>query len=300
MDLNGLIDYCNKINLHTEIGAKTAPLTSIKVGNTAKIIVYPHNLSSFCQILSFVKENNFKFFVLGNGTNVFFCDNYDGVVIVTTEINNIEINGDILSAESGASIFNCAKMALYHSLSGLEFAYGIPGTIGGALHMNAEAFSSRISDVVYKSVVYNVKKREVIEIENTEHLFSSKSSIFSTNKDYFLLKTYLKFKPDDFDKIRESMLLNMNKRVTSQPLNLPNFGSTFKRSEGIVPSKLIDECGLKGYKVGGAQVSEKHAGFIVNTGNTNAKEINELIEHIKRSVYNKFNVKLEEEIIYVK
>ena len=137
MELTGLIDFCDKINVHVVIEGNTAPLTSIKVGNRAKIVVYPHNITTLCEVLSYVKENNIKFCVIGNGTNVYFCDEYDGAVIVTTKINNVNLNGDKLIAECGASITSCARLSLYHCLTGLEFTYGIPGSVGGALYMNA-------------------------------------------------------------------------------------------------------------------------------------------------------------------
>ena len=299
MDFKGLINLCDKINVRVDIDGKTAPITSIKVGNTAKLIIYPHDIMTFCEILSYVHENNVRYCVLGNGTNVYFCDEYHGVVIVTTKINNIEINGEALVAECGASILNCAKMALYHCLSGLEFSYGIPGTIGGAVYMNAEAFGCRIGEIVIKSAIYDVSKREVIELDFNEHNFSSKSSIFSNIKNYYLLKTYLKLSPNDFDNIRGLMIKNLNKRIISQPLNLPSAGSAFKRTNDVIPSKLIDEAGLKGYSIGDAQISKKHAGFIVNLGNAKASDINNLISYIKSEIYNKFNQSLEEEIIYI-
>lgn len=299
MEIKGLIALCSKINVHSEINEKTAPLTSIKVGNVAKIIIYPHSIDALCEILFYVKSNNIKFCVVGNGTNVYFCDEYNGAVIVTTKINNISITNETIVADCGATISRCARMSLYHCLSGLEFAYGIPGTIGGALYMNAEAFGSRFSDIVEKCVVYDSVKKEVFELNHNELAFSQKSSIFSLNQNYYLLQAFLNLKSDKYENVRRKMLENFEKRKSSQPLDMPNAGSTFKRTNNVIPSKLIDECGLKGYTIGGAQISKKHAGFIVNIGGAKSKDIKNLIKFIKREVYIKFNQELDEEIIYI-
>ncbi len=299
MDLSELIKLCKEINIKYEINGKTASLTSIRVGNEAKLIVYPNNTNDLCDLLAYVNKNNIKYFVLGNGTNVYFCDFYSGVIIVTSKINNIEIKNDELIAQCGADILKCARMSLYHSLSGLEFAYGIPATIGGALYMNAEAFGSRFSDIVSKTIVYDTYKREVIELKNSVLAFSSKSSIFSSSKRYILLEATLKLKAGNFEQIQKTMLQNMKKRIDTQPLNMPSAGSAFKRTNDIIPSKLIDQIGLKGYRIGDAEISKKHAGFIVNLGSATAQNINDLISYIKAKIYKEYSVNLEEEILYI-
>lgn len=300
MDFNELVCFCKDLSIEFEIDGKTAPLTSIKVGGSAKLIAHPSNIQDFCDLIAVLNKNSFKYCIIGNGSNVYFCDHYNGVVIVTDKINNISVADRFLTAECGASILSCARMSLCHSLSGLEFAYGIPGTIGGALYMNAEAFGSRFSDIVYKSIVFNIENNTLIELYNDEQLFSSKSSIFSKNRNYILLKTVLALNKNEFENIKSLMLTNMKKRSDTQPLNLPNAGSAFKRNNGIIPSKLIDQIGLKGYRIGGIEISKKHAGFFVNSGDATAEDINELLAYIKMRIFTEFKVKLEEEIIYIK
>lgn len=300
MSFNALINLCKDLDVEYEIEGKTAPLTSIKVGGVAKLILFPSTIEAFCVLLAYINKNNIKFYVLGNGSNVYFSEYYDGVIVVTKNINNIVVDKNHLTAQCGADVIRCARMSLYHSLSGLEFAYGIPGTIGGALYMNAEAYGKRFGDLVKKSTVFDIQKNRLIYLNNANHNFSSKSSIFSQNKSYILIDTTLELKSSDYNLIKNSMLDNMNKRRKSQPLNLPSAGSAFKRSGDVIPSKLIDEIGLKGYRIGDAEISVKHAGFIVNSGDATAENINDLIYLIKSKIFNEYNVILEEEIIHIK
>lgn len=299
MDFNDIIDFCIQTSTKYQIDGKTADITSVRIGKTARLIVYPSSVEIFCSLLHKIKLNNYKFTILGNGTNCYFCDNYNGIVLCTKYLDSILVNDNLIVAMCGANLSNLCAMALFHSLSGLEFAYGIPGTVGGALYMNAAAFGGAIGDLVEKTVVYDIESDTVLELDNKTQRFSSKKSIFSENKSFVVLQSCLKLTRAEYDTVKSKMQEYSKKRKDTQPLNMPSSGSAFKRSNGIIPSLLIDKCGLKGYKIGGAEVSKKHAGFIVNSGGATAQNINDLLSYIKAKVLKEFDVNLEEEIIYI-
>lgn len=299
MDFNDIIDFCIHTSTKYQIDGKTADITSVRIGKTARLIIYPSSIEIFCSLLHKIKLNNYKFIILGNGTNCYFCDNYNGIVLCTKYLDSILVNDNLIVAMCGANLSNLCAMALFHSLSGLEFAYGIPGTVGGALYMNAAAFGGTIGDLVKKTVVYDIESDTVLELDNKSQRFSSKKSIFSENKSFVVLQSCLKLTRAEYDTIKSKMQEYSKKRKDTQPLNMPSSGSAFKRSNGIIPSLLIDKCGLKGYKIGGAEVSKKHAGFIVNSGGATAENINDLLSYIKAIVLKEFDVNLEEEIIYI-
>ena len=299
MDFNDIIDFCIQTSTKYQIDGKTADITSVRIGKTARLIVYPSSVEIFCTLLHKIRLNNYKFTILGNGTNCYFCDNYNGIVLCTKYLDSILVNDNLIVAMCGANLSNLCAMALFHSLSGLEFAYGIPGTVGGALYMNAAAFGGAIGDLVEKTVVYDIESDTVLELDNKSQRFNSKKSIFSKNKSFVVLQSCLKLTRAEYDTIKSKMQEYSKKRKDTQPLNMPSSGSAFKRSNGIIPSLLIDKCGLKGYKIGGAEISKKHAGFIVNSGGATAENINDLLSYIKAKVLKEFDVNLEEEIIYI-
>jgi UDP-N-acetylmuramate dehydrogenase len=187
-----------------------------------------------------------------------------------------------------------------HSLGGLEFAYGIPGTVGGAVYMNAGAYGGQMSDVVVETEAYDVKAQKVITVKDEEHKFSYRHSLFADNHELIVLSTTMRLAEGNAEEIFAKMNKNMTSRKEKQPLELPNAGSTFKRpGVNIFVGKLIEDAGLKGYSVGGAQISEKHAGFTVNKGGATSGDVLSVIEHTKSVVYEKYGVSLETEIIYI-
>lgn len=292
-----LLDYLSSNCIKYISPIKTADLVSFRVGNIGKIAVFPKNIQELCEILSIVK--NEKFVVIGNGTNCYFTDNlYDGVIIVTTKINDVSYLNDGVVAECGASINTVCKVACANSLEGLEFAYGIPGTVGGCVRMNASAFGGCMADVVLSSTVLDVKSGEIYDLCREEHFFDKKSSIFK-NSSLVLLNTKFSLPLGDKMEIKSKMDLNFQKRKDSQPLDFHSAGCVFVKPKDSYASYLIDKAGLKGFSVGNAQVSTKHAGFIVNRGNALSKDVNELILHIKKTVFDMFSVELEKEIIYL-
>ena len=296
---NEIIELCVNLHVKYEINKKTASLVSFRIGAEASLVVFPKTNWQLIQLLKKIKELKCKYFIIGGGTNTFFSDKqYDGVVIVTRGINNICINNNKMLIECGASINNCCNLALDYSLCGLEFAYGIPGTIGGAVYMNASAYGNSVSDIVVTSDVYDITNDEILTFTCEMHEFENKKSIFQT-KDYVLLSTKISLKPCDKLKIKARMDDLLRKRLETQPIQMPSAGSTFKRPRDGYASKLIDEAGLKGYRIGDAQVSPKHAGFIVNLGKAKAKDVLELIQYIKNKISEIFKINLEEEIIFV-
>ena len=297
MDFSLLIDYLNNNSVKYETNIKTSSIVSIQVGGIAPLIIYPNSIDAFVQLMTYINRK-YKYFILGNGTNSYFQNYYDGVIISTKLLNEINVHKSEIIAESGALLNNCAEFASKNSLTGLEFIYGIPGSIGGGLYMNSSAFGSMISYVVSKCLVYDTKSCYICELNNNEMDFYEKHSIFMSKR-YIVLKAYFNLRPGNHKSISDLMDTYIKKREQSQPLNQPSAGSAFKRPIGNYASKLIDEAGLKGYTIGGAQISTKHAGFIVNLGNATADDVKSLIDFIQKEIKKRFDVNLEEEIILV-
>ncbi|MBQ7760735.1 MAG: UDP-N-acetylmuramate dehydrogenase [Clostridia bacterium] len=295
--------FLSTLDANSIIYLKNAPLlnlNSFRLDSYAKVLVYPETKEELCYVIEQIIRYNLKYFVLGNGTNVVFLDkNYDGIIVSTRNLNRIKVLGETIEAECGALATKLSSVALESSLAGLEFCYGLPGSVGGAVYMNASAYGSQISDIVFKTQYFNLSKNKVYEIYQNEHKFSAKKSIFQDNKGLILSSTF-KLKKGQYIDINNKMNELITKRKSTQPLNLPSAGSVFKRPLSNYASKLIDEAGLKGKRVGDAQVSIKHAGFIVNLGRATGKDILRLTQIIKAEVKLKFNIELEEEIIFVK
>jgi UDP-N-acetylmuramate dehydrogenase len=220
---------------------------------------------------------------------------FDCVFIILSRMNNIEVREDYIYADCGAGLNKLAGIARDNNLSGLEFAYGIPGTLGGAVCMNAGAYGGQMSDVIYSSKYLDLDKLEVKTISARAHAFDYRKSIFDENN-FLILSSVLELSPGEKSEIEALMMKNMAARKDKQPLEYPSAGSVFKRGENYFAAKLIDDCGLKGESVGGAQVSEKHAGFIINKNSASFDDVIELIERVKSVVFEKTGVKLEREV----
>lgn len=300
MDCRVLTDYLEQNKVYYEKNAKTSSLVSFRIGGTADIVIYPGTEGEFSEILRISNENGYKYAILGNGTNSYFCDgNYGGAVIVTSRLNRIYTDGNTLVAQCGASLSECAKTALKEGLCGMEFLFGIPGSTGGAVYMNASAFGSSVSDIISESKVFDVKKNEIYVIGAKDHDYDIKRSVFSKNKNLVVIESKFHLCKGDSAKIRTRMSDFLMRRSATQPLDFPSAGSVFKRPRELYASKLIDEAGLKGLTLGGASVSRKHAGFIINVKDATANDLLKLIEIIKIVVERKSGVVLEEEIIYM-
>lgn len=275
--------------------------TSFRIGGKSDIFVTANSIEEIKLVLSFSKENNIPLYIVGNGSNLLVRDG--GVRGITLKINLDNIEFDINEDEKKAYVIVGAGVKLgllagelcKRCLSGFEFAAGIPGTIGGAVRMNAGAYGGEFKDIVVKSKCIDYDGNEVI-LDNSDHNFSYRRSRFCDEK-LIVLETVLEFNlVEDSSEIEQAMKENLESRKEKQPLEYPSAGSTFKRGEDFITAKLIDECGLKGYSVGDAEVSEKHAGFIVNKGNASAKDVLELAEHIKKCVLEKFGKEIELEV----
>ena len=270
--------------------------TTFKVGGDAKFLVTPTSIQDIKSVIEYLKDNGIKYYILGNGSNVLVRDSgIDGVVIkIASNFNSVDVTKEQITAQAGAFLSTIAQCALKNSLSGFEFASGIPGTLGGAIIMNAGAYGREMKDVVVDvDVLDDLGNIKTLTNEQLEFGYRT-SKIASSN--YVVLGAKIKLCSGDSKKIKEYMNELAQKRRQKQPLNYPSAGSTFKRPEGYFAAKLIEDAGLKGYSIGGAKVSDKHAGFIVNVGNATAQDILSLMEYVRDTVWQKFKVSLEPEI----
>jgi len=272
---------------------------TFKVGGEAKFVAMPQTKHQAANLIKFLKENNIKYYIIGRGSNVIFRDEgFDGVIIKTSNMQNIEFIGeDKVYADSGVVLNVLCKTLQEKSLAGLEFCYGIPGNVGGGLFMNCGAYGGEISSAVCE-VEYIDENGIFQKIDVKDCQFSYRHSIFQNN-DWFITGCTFKLTKGDKTQILSFMEDIMQRRIDKQPLDKPSAGSSFKRPAGYFAAALIDECGLKGYSIGGAQVSEKHAGFIVNTGNATCNDIVSLAEYVEQTVMQKKGVAIEKEMIIV-
>ena len=275
--------------------------STFKIGGVADVIAFPDSTEKLTAAIKAAKDMGMPYEVVGNGSNMLFPDNgYRGLIVVTKNIKDISFKEDgSVFCGCGAMLPALSAAACDRSLSGLEFACGIPGSVGGAVFMNAGAHGGEISGVLRSSVAYDTKNDTVVTINADEHLFSYRHSIYADNRALVCLGAELALSPSDKEEISAKMRENTEKRRSSQPLSSPSAGSFFKRPEGYFAAKLIDDCGLKGYRVGNAAVSEKHAGFIVNLGGATAKDVLRLAEYVADKVYAEFGVRLEREVRYI-
>ena len=299
--------------------------TTFKVGGNADIFVKVSNIAELKYCINVAKKNNIHMTFVGNGSNILVKDNGIRGIVVKLEFDKIEIDKKediaIVTVGSGVKLSYLSQELLKRGITGFEFASGIPGTIGGAVKMNAGCFGSEMKDIVVSTKCLDLKRYDeicdktyiddieitedvektdepdIVEFNNEEQKFTYRDSIFS-NKRYVILQTKLKLSYGDQNVIKAKMEEFLKSRKDKQP-SMPSAGSTFKRGEDYITARLIYECGLKGYSIGGAMVSDKHAGFIVNTGDATAKDILDLIEYVKNIVYEKTgkSIKLEIEIL---
>jgi len=274
------------------------PYTTFKIGGKADYAVFVNDPQALAELCAALDEARVRYTVVGNGSNLLFPDEgFRGVVILTVQMKKISVSGNSVFAESGASLIKVSCTASEASLSGLEFAYGIPASVGGAIYMNAGAYGSEISEVLKSVRCYDREKREIVKFDNKDCDFSYRNSIFEKSENrYVILDCEFELLSGEKSEIRALMEDYMSRRREKQPLEFPSAGSAFKRAPGYFTAKLIDEAGLKGYSIGGAQVSEKHAGFIINTGCATADDVKALLEHVRKTVFEKFGVDIEPEI----
>lgn len=289
--LNCIVRYDEPLKNHT----------TFKIGGNCIALIEPREVSDIVETIKICRENSINFFVIGNGSNLLVPDEgYNGVIIkLKSEFSKIKVEGDYLIVNSGAKLSEVYTVAYENSLTGFEFASGIPGTIGGAIYMNAGAYGGEMKDIVESVEVLDLDNFELRELKNEELEFSYRKSIIQ-RKNYIVITIKLKLQKGNKEEINAVFEDLRERRNSKQPLNFGSAGSTFKRPEGHFASKLIEDAGLKGYHINDAWVSEKHSGFIVNKRNASYKEVMELIEYVQNVVFEKFGVKLETEVRILK
>ena len=269
--------------------------TSFKVGGPADILAVPNSTEEVIELIKICKEEKVPYYIIGNGSNLLVKDGgIRGLVIKFCRMNKLKVEGDIIIAESGATMPSISNATLKEDLTGFEFACGIPGSIGGAVAMNAGAYNGEISNVISNATILDDKGE--IKILNKEQLELGYRTSSILKYGYTILKVTLKFEKGDHDKISGRIQDLSRRRSEGQPLEFPSAGSTFKRPEGYFAAKLIEDTGLKGLCIGGAEVSKKHSGFIINKGNATASDILELIKMVQDKVKEKYAVELLTEV----
>lgn len=270
--------------------------TTFRIGGPAKYFVKPETTKEIKGLISYCRENNLPYFLLGNGSNLLVSDEgFSGMVIqIFRNFSDMNIEGTVMEAQSGALLSTVAGKAAANGLGGMEFAAGIPGTIGGAVFMNAGAYGGEMKQIILKAEVLD-ENGQVRILTNEELELGYRTSAIKKNG-YIVLRVWLQLEEKPEDQIREKMDELKQARISKQPLEYPSAGSTFKRPEGYFAGKLIMDAGLRGFRVGDAQVSEKHCGFVINRGNATAAEVLELVEKVQERVKAEFHVNLEMEV----
>ncbi|MBQ6546996.1 MAG: UDP-N-acetylmuramate dehydrogenase [Bacilli bacterium] len=290
--MSELINIINDKALGTykeNVSLKT--LTTYKTGGNARLVVYPNSVDSLKEILKYIKENNIKFKVFGNGSNILASSReYEGVIIKLNNLNKVKQEGNIVEVEAGYNLPLLANNVSKEGYSGLEFACGIPATVGGAVYMNAGAYLSDISKVLIKAEILD-EDFNVRTVQNKDLDFSYRHSIFM-EKDWIVLKAFFKLEKGDKDQIVALIEDRKNRRLSSQPLEYPSAGSVFRNPEGNYAGKLIEDSNLKGFTHGGGQISDKHANFIINKDNATAEDIKYLMDLAKDKVKDNYGIDL--------
>lgn len=274
--------------------------TTYKVGGKALAIVYPKNVDGLIKLLRLLKENDVKYKILGNGSNLLFSDSlFEGIIIKLSSFDEVEFFGNNkVRVGAGYSLIKLSLLTAKKGLAGLEFASGIPGTVGGAVFMNAGAYKSDMGYVVQEVKVLTPDYR-IITLENKELNFHYRSSFLQKHPEYICLEVIIKLKKGDREILNEVINERRERRRESQPLEYPSAGSVFRNPDGGFAGKMIEDLGLKGYSNGGAKVSEKHANFIINYNKATSKDIKELIDYVHDAVLKEYNVdlKIEQEFV---
>ena len=270
--------------------------TTFRIGGPADYFIVPTEVKEIEAVVRLCENESVPYYVIGNGSNLLVADmGFRGVIIqIFKSMNLIKIDGDVVTCQAGASLAQIAMAALEHELSGLEFAAGIPGTLGGAVRMNAGAYGGEMKDVLESATVLT-RDGNILKLTKDELEFNYRTSVIEKTG-YIVLEAVLKLKAGKREEIKAVMEELRGKRVSKQPLEFPSAGSTFKRPEGYFAGKLIQDAGLKGFQVGGAKVSEKHSGFVINAGDATAADVVELMEQVKHKVFEQFGVSLEPEV----
>ncbi len=271
--------------------------TTFRVGGEAEVLIKISQKDQLLRLVPFLKKLEIDCFVLGNGSNVLASDKgYRGVVLqISDRMSAVNVAGNRITAQAGALLSRVAAVAIEHSLTGIEFASGIPGTVGGGIMMNAGAYGGEMAQIT-ESVLIMDEAGELMELNHDTMEFGYRTSVVK-NRPYIVLEAALILQPGNVEEIRYKMNRLAAERREKQPLEYPSAGSTFKRPDGHYAGKLIMDAGLRGFRIGGACVSEKHCGFVINRGNATAADILEVIKEVQDRVYERFEVTLEQEVV---
>ncbi len=296
-EYSSLEELCSKRNIELIENASLSEYTSFEIGGKCDFLVKPHCVGSIRDVLLFCRKNGIKYYILGKGSNVLVSD--EGlrgvVVVISSAFSQITESEDGIYCEAGTSLTKLCTYAREHELTGLEFAYGIPGSVGGAVYMNAGAYGGEMKDVVV-SCDYLDENFEAKTMSLEDMKLSYRRSVFC-EKDYIILGALFKLQKGNKAEITAKMSELMEKRRSKQPLEYPSAGSTFKRPEGDFAGRLIEVSGLKGFTCGGAQVSEKHSGFVINKGGATCEDVKNVISAVKEQVYKDSGIMLECEVL---
>ena len=280
----------NNIKYYEDISLKK--YNTYRIDTKCKYLVFPQNEEELINILKEIKKEKIKYLVLGNGSNIIFSmDYYNGVIIKLDNLCELKVDGTIVSVGAGYSLIKFANEMIELGLGDLTFAAGIPGQVGASTAMNAGAYNHDMSMIVKKVRVID-DNLDIVELSNKELSFSYRDSFLKKHPEYIVLSTTFELEKHDIAEMKNKVIERRNKRYASQPLNLPSAGSVFRNPENMHAGELIEKSNLKGYNVNGAEVSSKHANFIVNNGNATGKDIIKLINIIKEKVKEKYNIEL--------
>ncbi len=298
--MDSLQNLFKKLHISFSETNNLAELTTFKVGGPADLVLYPETAEQCAILIRLAKEQGKRLIYLGNGSNILGSDSgCRDWILKTDRLTELSLDQNgVMKVGAGVRTVKASSFAAKSGFSGLEFAYGIPGTIGGAVFMNAGAYGGTMDQVVLRTH-YLDEHGDIHTLEGKDHDFNYRDSFFIHHPEYLILSTELQLHPGDSEEIFALIDDLQQRRREKQPLEFPSAGSTFKRPEGYFAGKLIEDAGLKGCRIGGAEVSEKHAGFIINRDHATGADVRRLIDHVQESVMEKFGVKLECEVRYL-
>lgn len=293
-------NFFDNLNISYKEDISLRNYNTYRVNTICKFLVFPKSIEELTNIIKFIQENNIKYYILGNGSNVILSmDYYDGIIIKLDNLNTIIYKDNLVTAQAGCSLIKLSLDTIEKGLSGMEFSTGIPGCIGASVAMNAGAYNSDLSAII-KEVTVLTPENEIKVMSKKELEFSYRTSFLKRNKKYIVLSATFELTKGNRDEMKELVDTRMKKRTESQPLDLPNAGSVFRNPDGKYAGELIEKANLKGYNINGAEVSTKHANFIVNKGNATGKDIIQLIEKIQKEIKEQENIELKLEQIIVR
>lgn len=298
--MKAFLAQCKGARIPVKFDLPLCEYSTFRIGGKADLALFPTTKEQLCLQLAMLAQSGLRYCVIGNGSNVLFSDaGYRGVVVFTTEMKQYRFDGDCLYAECGASLARVCGDASKQGYEGFAFGCGIPGTVGGGVYMNAGAYGGQVSDVLLTTEYYDCVNNQIRTINHEAHEFDYRHSIFAHHPEYVILSSTFTLHHGNAEQIMQKVHEQLASRREKQPLHYPSVGSTFKRPTGYFAGKLIEDAGLKGTRVGGAVVSQKHAGFVVNDGGATASDVLQLVELIKARVMEQSGIALECEFKYI-